>query len=200
MTPTASGATGGPKLPPVALNAVNPFSGDERSLDAIEFYGHTLALSRERFGGSLTRKDSGRSHPDFQVPAERLNAEYLRRATGHSREADSPQMWLTTMWHAGTGWLWEWRTGPSDSSERGHLLEMLAGLPAAVLIAADAGFVGDEYARAITDSGRPLLVRVGSHVKLLRKLGNAPRCSGTMFRKATIDLTHHGLERWVSAF
>ena len=66
------------------------------------------------------------------------------RASGHSRKSDSPQMWLTTMWHVGTGLPWEWLTGPSDSSERGHLLEMLAGLPAGALIAADAGFVGYE--------------------------------------------------------
>ncbi len=65
-------------------------------------------------------------------------------ATGHSRKSDSPQMWLTTMWHVGTGLPWEWRTGPSDSSERGHLLEMLAGWPAGALITADAGFVGYE--------------------------------------------------------
>ena len=103
------------------------------------------------------------------------------RATGHSRKADSPQMWLTTMWHAGTGLPWEWRTGPSDSSERGHLLEMLAGLPAAVLIAADAGFVGYEYARAILKSGRQLLVRVGSNVKLLRQLGYARESAGTVY-------------------
>jgi hypothetical protein len=103
------------------------------------------------------------------------------RATGHSRKADSPQMWLTTMWHVGTGLPWEWRTGPSDSSERAHLLEMLAGLPAAVLIAADAGFVGYEYARAILDSQRQLLVRVGSNVKLLRKLGYARESAGTVY-------------------
>ena len=49
-----------------------------------------------------------------------------------------------------------------------------------MLIAADAGFVGDEYARAITDSGRPLLVRVGSHVTLLRKLGDTRESAGTV--------------------
>jgi hypothetical protein len=90
-------------------------------------------------------------------------------------------MWLTTMWHTGTGLPWEWRTGPSDSSERGHLLEMLSGLPAAVLIAADAGFVGYEYARAILDSKRQLLVRVGSNVKFLRKLGYARESAGTVY-------------------
>lgn len=103
------------------------------------------------------------------------------RAASHSRKADSPQMWLTTMWHAGTGLPWEWRTGPSDSSERGHLLEMLWGLPAGALIAADAGFVGYEYARAIIDSARHLLVRVGSNVRLLRKLGYARESAGTVY-------------------
>lgn len=103
------------------------------------------------------------------------------RAAGQCRQADSPQMWLTTMWHAGTGLPGEWRTGPSDSSARGHLLEMLSGLPAAVLIAADAGFVGDESARAILDSGRQRLVRVGSNVQLLRKLGYARESAGTVY-------------------
>jgi hypothetical protein len=102
-------------------------------------------------------------------------------ANGHSRKADSPQMWLTTMWHAGTGLPWEWCTGPSDSSERGHLLQMLLGLPLAALIAADAGFVGYEYAKAILDSGRQLLVRVGSNVKLLRQLGYARESAGTVY-------------------
>lgn len=39
------------------------------------------------------------------------------------------------------------------------------------LVAADAGFVGYAYARALLDSGRHLLLRVGSNVRLLRKLG-----------------------------
>ena len=54
-------------------------------------------------------------------------------------------------------------------------------MPAAVLIAADAGFVGYEYARAILDSQRQLLVRVGSNVKLLRKLGYARESAGTVY-------------------
>jgi hypothetical protein len=104
-----------------------------------------------------------------------------KRPAKPSRKADSPQMWLTTMWHVGTGLPWDWRTGPSDSSERGHLLEMLAGLPPAVLIAADAGFVGYEYAKAILDSGRQFLIRVGSNVRLLKKLGCAREHAGTVY-------------------
>lgn len=102
-------------------------------------------------------------------------------ASRHKRLNDSPQMWLTTMWHAGTGLPWDWRTGPSDSSERAHLLEMLSDLPAEALITADAGFVGYEYSKAILDSGRDLLIRVGSNVRLLRQLGYAREFSQTVY-------------------
>jgi len=99
----------------------------------------------------------------------------------HAKKANSPQMWITTMWHAGTRLPWDWRTGPADSSERAHLLEMLPNLPAGALVAADAGFVGYEYAKAVIDSGRQLLVRVGANVRLLRKLGFARESAGTVY-------------------
>ena len=99
----------------------------------------------------------------------------------HAKKANSPQMWLTTMWHGGTGLPWDWRTGPADSSERAHLLEMLCALPAEALIAADAGFVGYEYVKAVIESGRELLVRVGSNVRLLRKLGCVRESEGTVY-------------------
>jgi Transposase DDE domain len=88
-----------------------------------------------------------------------------------SRKNDVPQMWLTLMFHVGTELPWDWRIGPSDSSERAHMLEMLAKLPPNALVTADAGFVGYEYLSAIHGSGRSLLIRVGSNVRLLKKLG-----------------------------
>ena len=48
---------------------------------------------------------------------------------------------------------------------------MLDSLPLNALIAADAGFVGYEFLSSILSSGRHFLVRVGSNVRLLRKLG-----------------------------
>ncbi len=103
------------------------------------------------------------------------------RSQKHAKKANSPQMWITTMWHAGSGLPWDWRTGPADSSERAHLLEMLPALPSKALVAADAGFVGYAYARAVVDSGRELLVRVGSNVRLLRKLGCVRESEGTVY-------------------
>jgi hypothetical protein len=99
----------------------------------------------------------------------------------HAKKSNSPQLWLTTMWHVGTGLPWDWRIGPADSSERAHWLEMLPGLPAGALVAADAGFVGYEYARAVIDSGRHLLLRVGSNVRLLKNLGYARESAQTVY-------------------
>lgn len=99
----------------------------------------------------------------------------------HSKKKNSPQMWLTSLWHVTTGLLWNWRTGPADSSERAHLLEMLSSLPTAALVVADAGFVGYQYAKAILDSGRQLLIRVGSNVRLLKHLGYAREVGSTVY-------------------
>ena len=101
--------------------------------------------------------------------------------TAHSRKANSPQMWLTTLWHIGTGLPWNWRKGPADSSERAHLLEMLESLPTEALVVADAGFAGYEYWKAILDSGRQFLIRVGSNVTLLKQLGCARESEQTVY-------------------
>lgn len=104
-----------------------------------------------------------------------------RKPSSHARKADTPQIWLTKLWHIGTGLPWNWKTGPADSSERAHLMEMLESLPTAAMIVADAGFGGYEYWKAILDSGRHFLIRVGSNVKMLRKLGCARESGNTVY-------------------
>jgi hypothetical protein len=94
-----------------------------------------------------------------------------RQSRATAKKVNSPQMWVTTMWHAGTGLPWDWRTGPSDSSERAHLLEMIGGLPTHSLVTADAGFVGYDYWHALLLGGHHFVIRVGSNVHLLKKLG-----------------------------
>lgn len=98
-----------------------------------------------------------------------------------AKKGNSAQLWLTTLWHAATGLPWDWRLGPADSSERGHLLEMLSSLPREALVAADAGFVGYDFLSAILASGRQFLVRVGSNVRLLRHLGVAREFAGLVY-------------------
>ena len=52
-----------------------------------------------------------------------------RAKRSRAKKANSPQIWLTVMWHVGTGLPWDWRTGPSDSSERDHLRQMIESFP-----------------------------------------------------------------------
>ena len=67
------------------------------------------------------------------------------------------------------------RTLPKD------LRQMIEALPAAALITADAGFVGYETWKAILESGRHLLIRVGANVRLLRNFGYAKEKSGLVY-------------------
>jgi len=98
-----------------------------------------------------------------------------------AKKINSPQMWLTLLWHVGSGLPWDWRTGPSDSSERGHLEEMLPKLPENSLITADAGFVGYDFWSTILDAGHNFVVRVGGNVKLIKDLGYARQHKHTVY-------------------
>jgi len=142
------------------------------------------------FGVDGSRIDVPRtkSHEAAHAPARNKRGQKLKRnrrkkprTAAHSKKAHTPQMWLTLLFHLGTGLPWAWRIGPTGSSEREHWLQMLAELPLAALIAADAGFVGYEYLRTVIDSGRHVLVRVGSNVRLLRQLGWAKESAGTVY-------------------
>jgi len=97
------------------------------------------------------------------------------------KKANSPQMWLTLFWHVGTGLPWAWRTGPSDSSERQHLEQMLGELPENTLITADAGFVGYEFWSAVVAAGHHFVIRAGANVRLLKKLGFTREYDNTVY-------------------
>lgn len=132
-----------------------------------------------RFSPAKTRRPARSRTKARSRRRARCRADRDRRA--RQKKANSPQMWLTTMFHVGTGLPWDWRLGPSDSSERDHLRRMIEALPAAALIAADAGFVGYETWKAILDSGRHLVIRVGANVRLLKNLGLAEEESGLVY-------------------
>lgn len=131
--------------------------------------------------GSRIELPRTRSHERAYSSIRKKRRRRQRPAAKDRQKANSPQLWLTTMWHAGTGLPWDWRTGPADSSERAHMREMLDSLPAGALVAADAGFVGYEGLACILAGGRALLLRVGSNVRLLKKLGWARERAGTVY-------------------
>lgn len=134
---------------------------------------------------SPKRKKKGRGKKG-QGGAKRSRGKQWRKQKRQSAESiakkvNSPQMWLTLFWHVGTGLPWAWRTGPSDSSERGHLEEMLAELPENTLITADAGFIGYDFWSAVIAAGHQFVIRAGANVRLLKKLGFSREYDNTVY-------------------
>jgi IS4 transposase len=137
-----------------------------------------FAADGSRVDVPRTRKNEERYSPKSKLSreAQKRRRQTRRRRTrkaARQRKANVPRIWMTVLWHVGSGLPFDWRTGPSDSSERGHLEEMLGTMPAGSLVTADAGFVGYEFWKSILDAGHQLLVRVGSNVTLLKGLGYA---------------------------
>ena len=87
----------------------------------------------------------------------------------------TPQQFITTLYHLSTGLVWAWKRGPARSSERGHLLDMLCWLPKRAMLLADAGFTGYQLLKTLMQQGHGFIIRVGSNVRLLTKLGYAMR-------------------------
>jgi hypothetical protein len=91
------------------------------------------------------------------------------------KKKTTPQQFVTTIFHVITGLIWDWKRGRGDAPERTHLRRMLVSLPLGTLLLADAGFTGYELLRSVLAGGHQFIVRVGSNVRLLRKLGYAVR-------------------------
>jgi hypothetical protein len=103
-----------------------------------------------------------------------------RRKVDH-KKADSPSIWLTTLWHVGVGLPWAWQRGASTSSERDHLRQLLSWLPERSLLTADAGFTGYEFWKDLLAAQHDFLIRVGRNVRLLRRLGVFRESAGCVY-------------------
>jgi hypothetical protein len=92
-----------------------------------------------------------------------------KRNEKHKAQPQEPQAWITLLWQMGLRLPWSWRLGPSNSSERAHVMDMLRteAFPQNTLFCGDAGFVGYPLWACLLDRGRNFLVRVGANVKLL---------------------------------
>jgi hypothetical protein len=93
-----------------------------------------------------------------------------RKKNERSRaQLPEPQAWITLLWHMGLRLPWSWRLGPSNSSERTHVMEMVAAreFPNDTLFCGDAGFIGYPLWSEILRNKAHFLVRVGANVNLL---------------------------------
>lgn len=135
------------------------------------------------FGVDGSRVDAPRTAANEQAfgSARCQTRKRGRRRKAARKKAAAPRIWLTVLWHLGSGLPWSWARGASDSSERGHLLEMLPGLPERSLLLADAGFTGYEFWQALLAAGHDFLIRVGANVSLLKELGYYRECAGRVY-------------------
>jgi hypothetical protein len=134
--------------------------GNERAFCAAN-YGHgTTARYRKKKGKGIRTK----------------KAQEKQRPVG-------PQMWLTVLWHMGLHMPWGWKSGPSNASERDHLRSLLKEqkFPENTLFCGDAGFVGYDLWKAMSDAGHSFLIRVGANVRLLRNLGYVREYPGIVY-------------------
>jgi hypothetical protein len=135
--------------------------------------GSYRVAGRLAFGVDGTRLDAPRTmanEQSFGVARCRTRRRGRRRRAARKKAA-APRVWLTALWHLGSGLPWNWQRGPSDSSEREHALKMLDWLPERSLLVADAGFTGYEFWEALQARGHDFLIRVGANVTLLKELG-----------------------------
>lgn len=103
-----------------------------------------------------------------------------RRNEQNKPHPQSPQAWVTMLWHMGLRLPWTWRLGPSHSSERDHVKEILATeeFPENTLFCGDAGFTGYPLWNTILAIGANFLVRVGSNVNLLSEKSDIKKLGG----------------------
>lgn len=103
-----------------------------------------------------------------------------RKNEKNKPQPQAPQVWITMMWHMSLRLPWTWRLGPSNSSERGHVMEILKQeeFPENTLFCGDAGFVGYDFWNAILTAEGNFLVRVGGNVNLLSEQADVKRLGG----------------------
>jgi hypothetical protein len=155
-----------------------------------------LAVDGSRVGMPRTLKNEQRNCKPRNTSSKKKRKKYRHRHANATKRAErirkkshydpqpvAPQMWLTLIWHIGQRLPWCWEIGPSYSSEREHVLQMLSKhkFPENTLFCGDAGFVGYSFWRAIHDQGHHFLMRVGGNTRLLKKLAYTRERDGIVY-------------------
>lgn len=109
----------------------------------------------------------------------RANIPRCRRKS-ERQEPQEPQVWITMFWHMSLRLPWTWQLGPSYSSERDHVVEILEReeFPENTLFCGDAGFTGYPLWNAILQAGQDFIVRIGGNVRLLSRQANIKKLGG----------------------
>lgn len=121
----------------------------------------------------------------------------MRRKMNEKAKAQpqAPQVWITMVWHMGLRISWTWRVGPSNSSERGHVEEILSTeeFPEETLFCGDAGFVGFPLWSKILSANADFLIRVGGNVELISAHADYDRLKGGVVLCWPKDMMRRGV-------
>jgi hypothetical protein len=137
-----------------------PIAFDGSRSSAPRTKSNEAALCAKNYGKGMTAK------------YRQKKSKGMRRKKNEKNKAQpqEPQAWITMMWHMGLRLPWCWLLGPSNSSERQHVMAMAEteSFPKNTLFCGDAGFVGYPLWSCLIARGHEFLVRVGANVSLLR--------------------------------
>ena len=122
-------------------------------------------------GSRATAPRSKANEKAFCAPNYGKSAHAKNRDKESKSQPPAPQTWITLFWHMELRLPWTWRLGPSNSSERDHVKEILAEeeFSENTLFCGDAGFIGYPIWNSILKAGGDFLIRVGGNAKLLRE-------------------------------
>jgi hypothetical protein len=138
-----------------------PFGFDGSRSTAPRTKSNETALCAQNYGKGKTAK------------YRKKKSKGMRRKRNEKTKAQAPepQAWITLLWHMGLRLPWSWRLGPSNSSERTHVMDMLRteAFPRNSLFCGDAGFVGYPLWACLLEQKKDFLVRVGANVSLLHQ-------------------------------
>jgi len=143
-----------------------------------------LAVDGSRFSTPRTKSNeqafAAKKYGQGKLAKSRIKWKNKKKRSKKLSAPIKPQIWLTLVWHMGTKLPWCWKAGPSNASERDHLLDMIESqdFPKNTLFCGDAGFTGYEFWSALIDQGQSFLIRVGGNVRLLKNLGHARAGNG----------------------
>jgi len=146
------------------------FAIDGSRCDAPRTLRNEISFCKPR--SSKKKKKNGNKRHRYANPRPPVS-----KKSHYDPQPVGPQVWLSLLWHIGLKMPWAWRIGPSYSSERAHLLEMLESedLPRNSLICGDAGFVGYDFWKTLDALGHRFMCRVGSNCSFLKILGKTKR-------------------------
>jgi hypothetical protein len=140
--------------------------------------GHWIPIAFDGSRSTAPRTKSNETAYRAANYGKGKTARYRKKQTKDMRRTNNqknnpqlpePQVWMTLLWHMGLRLPWAWRLGPSNASERDHVMTMLSDedFPKQTLFCGDAGFIGYPLWAKILKQGHDFLVRSGANVHLL---------------------------------